>query len=138
MSTDVLLFTLFYVLVSVGIVYPPVEFISAGFTIPALFARYLCSENEYFIQYHIQRSALTLCVHSLLPFGYVFLMMLHYDYEQVSIKYILLVFRQIIICYPQRLTYYSYSQLQPSLHRLLPCTKFMFGSETNGKIIQLP
>lgn len=85
MSTDVLLFTLFYVLVSVGIVYPPVEFISAGFTIPALFARYLCSENEYFIQYHIQRSALTLCVHSLLPFGYVFLMMLHYDYEQTYI-----------------------------------------------------
>ncbi|GLV34250.1 uncharacterized protein CBL_00181 [Carabus blaptoides fortunei] len=90
MPTNALLFTLFYLLVSVGIVYPPVEFISAGLTIPTLFASKLCSENEKFIQYHMQRTVLTLCIHSALPFLYTLLMTTFYNFEELLI-YITLI-----------------------------------------------
>lgn len=84
MSAELLLFTISYILVSFGIVYPPIEFISAGFTIQTIFGKFLGSENEQFIQYHIRRSTLTLFIHSLLPFGYVVCLMLFYGTEQVT------------------------------------------------------
>ncbi|XP_017789571.1 PREDICTED: E3 ubiquitin-protein ligase TM129 [Habropoda laboriosa] len=65
-------YTLFYILISGCIVYPPIEFVSAGLTIKDIFSNWLGSENEFFIQYHIRRSALTLFIHSMLPFGYTF------------------------------------------------------------------
>ena len=63
-------YTLFYILISGCIIYPPTEFISAGLTIKDIFSTWLGSENEFFIQYHIKRSVVTLFVHSMLPFGY--------------------------------------------------------------------
>lgn len=53
------------------IVYPPTEFVSAGLTVKDIFANWLGSENEFFIQYHIKRSIVTLIVHSMLPLGYI-------------------------------------------------------------------
>ncbi|KAL6423661.1 hypothetical protein ACFW04_010286 [Cataglyphis niger] len=64
-------YTLFYILMSGCIVYPPTEFVSAGLTIKDIFAGWLGSENEFFIQYHIRRSVVTLLVHSMLPLGYI-------------------------------------------------------------------
>ena len=63
------IFTIFYMLLSACIVYPPIEFVSAGITIKDIFGNWLGSENEFFIQYHIKRSIATLFVHSMLPFG---------------------------------------------------------------------
>lgn len=62
-------YTLFYILISGCIIYPPTEFISAGLTIKDICSTWLGSENEFFIQYHIKRSVVTLMVHSMLPFG---------------------------------------------------------------------
>lgn len=66
-----LFYTLFYLLMSGCIVYPPTEFILIGLTVKDIFARFLGSENEVFVQYHIRRSIITLLVHSMLPLGYV-------------------------------------------------------------------
>ncbi|EZA52281.1 hypothetical protein X777_08951 [Ooceraea biroi] len=51
------------------IIYPPTEFMSLGLTVKDIFAHWLGSENEFFIQYHIKRSTITLLVHSILPLG---------------------------------------------------------------------
>jgi hypothetical protein len=64
-----LLFTVLYILMSLCFVYPPNEFVSAGFTVQCLLSTWLGSENEYFIQYHIRRIVGTILCHSLLPLG---------------------------------------------------------------------
>ncbi|XP_041973052.1 E3 ubiquitin-protein ligase TM129 [Aricia agestis] len=64
--------TLFYILFCICVVYPPSEFVSAGFTIPQIFDGYLASENVNFIGYHLKRITITCCLHSLLPLGYFF------------------------------------------------------------------
>ncbi|XP_076659723.1 E3 ubiquitin-protein ligase TM129 [Halictus rubicundus] len=64
-------YTLSYILISGCIIYPPTEFISAGLTIKEIFSHLLGRENEFFIQYHLRRSVITLFVHSMLPFGYI-------------------------------------------------------------------
>lgn len=64
-------YTLSYILISGCIVYPPTEFISAGLTIKDIFSDLLGRENEFFVQYHLRRSVITLFVHSMLPFGYI-------------------------------------------------------------------
>jgi hypothetical protein len=64
-----LFYSLAYLLFSSCIIYPPNEFISAGLTIKNIFANLLGNENEYFVQYHIRRSIVTLLVHSILPLG---------------------------------------------------------------------
>ncbi|XP_018324396.1 E3 ubiquitin-protein ligase TM129 [Agrilus planipennis] len=70
MNTEIM-YTLFYLLLTVCVIYPPSEFISLGFTIPSLFTSLLGSESEEFIAYHIKRSILTLFVYSVLPLGYI-------------------------------------------------------------------
>ncbi|XP_059061204.1 E3 ubiquitin-protein ligase TM129 [Achroia grisella] len=70
---DVLL-TLFYLLFSICVVYPPTEFVSAGFTIPQLFENYLGSENMNFVGYHMKRITITAFIHTMLPMGYVLTM----------------------------------------------------------------
>lgn len=85
MSTDLLIFSLFYLLVAFGIIYPPTEFVSAGFTISAIFAKYLQSENEHFIQHHIRRTSLNVFIHSVLPLGYVLLLVILYGQTEVII-----------------------------------------------------
>lgn len=67
----VAVYTLFYILLSAGLVYPPPEFISAGLTITRLFSKFLGSENECFIHYHIRRVEVTLLVHTCLPLVYI-------------------------------------------------------------------
>jgi hypothetical protein len=66
-------YTLFYLLMSGCIIYPPTEFVVAGLTIKDIFAYWLGSENEFFIQYHIRRTAITLFIHSMLPLGNKFI-----------------------------------------------------------------
>ncbi|XP_060800770.1 E3 ubiquitin-protein ligase TM129 [Amyelois transitella] len=68
---DVLI-TLFYMLFSICVVYPPTEFVAAGFTIAQLFENYLGSENVNFIGYHMKRITITALIHTMLPLGYVF------------------------------------------------------------------
>ncbi|XP_063988396.1 E3 ubiquitin-protein ligase TM129 [Diachasmimorpha longicaudata] len=83
--TSLFIYTIGYILFVSGLIYPPTEFVSAGLTIPELFSRWLGSEYDEFIQYHIQRSIVTLFVHSWLPFGYIFGLRLlgHLDAAQV-------------------------------------------------------
>lgn len=63
------LFTLFYILVSVCFMFRTNEFISAGLTIEYIFDKYLGSEHDNFILYHIRKTSLTVFIHSLLPSG---------------------------------------------------------------------
>ncbi|GJQ87815.1 hypothetical protein Trydic_g18666 [Trypoxylus dichotomus] len=70
MSSDIFI-TLLYFLLSVCIIYPPTEFVSAGITIPNLFSSFLGSEYEQFVKYHIKRSCITLLVYSCIPLGYI-------------------------------------------------------------------
>ncbi|XP_022918605.1 E3 ubiquitin-protein ligase TM129 [Onthophagus taurus] len=69
MDTDIF-YTILYLILSVCIIYPPSEFISAGVTIPNLFSFLLGSEHTQFIHYHIKRSCITLLVYSFIPLGY--------------------------------------------------------------------
>lgn len=68
---DVLV-TLFYILFCICVVYPPTEFVSAGFTIAQLFENTLGSENVNFMGYHMKRMSITVVIHSTLPLGYIF------------------------------------------------------------------
>lgn len=80
-------FTLLYILLSICIIYPPIEFISAGLTIPAVFGSLLGAEEERFVSYHIKRSVLTLLIFSLLPLGYVLgLVVFAYDDNVIEIN----------------------------------------------------
>lgn len=65
-------FALFYLLFAFLLIYPPVEFVTAGLTIPGIFAKFLGSEGESFIEYHRVRVIVTLLVHSFLPLGFIF------------------------------------------------------------------
>lgn len=67
--TSSLLFAIFYIVVSLCVVYPPNEFVSAGLTVQCLLSSWLGSENEGFIQYHMRRIVATVLCHSLLPLG---------------------------------------------------------------------
>lgn len=83
MSTEVF-YALLYLVLCLCIIYPPDEFISAGFTVPDLFSALLGSESEQFILYHIKRSTLTVCIYSLLPFGFIIGYMLVNKDSEVS------------------------------------------------------
>ncbi|KAG7305213.1 hypothetical protein JYU34_009252 [Plutella xylostella] len=72
MYTMDVLITLFYILFCICVIYPPTEFVSAGFTIPLMFENWLGSENVNFVGYHMKRITLTLFLHSALPLGYIF------------------------------------------------------------------
>lgn len=65
------IFTVLYILLSICIIYPPIEFIAAGFTVASVFGSFLGSEDEEFVRFHLRRSSLTLFVYTLLPLGYV-------------------------------------------------------------------
>lgn len=67
---DVLV-TLFYILFSICVVYPPTEFVAAGFTIAQLFENFLGSENMNFVTYHMKRTTITALIHASLPLGYI-------------------------------------------------------------------
>ncbi|XP_030749870.1 E3 ubiquitin-protein ligase TM129 [Sitophilus oryzae] len=81
-------FTLFYLLISFGLIYPPTEFISAGFTIQNWFSGILGSESLNFIRYHIKKSMLNLIVYSCLPLVYVILLFLLGYVNELSLLFI--------------------------------------------------
>ncbi|KAI8439875.1 hypothetical protein MSG28_001343 [Choristoneura fumiferana] len=66
-----ILITLAYLLFTICVIYPPTEFVSAGFTIAQLFDSYLVSENVNFMGYHMKKITITALVHSALPLGYI-------------------------------------------------------------------
>lgn len=70
MDTEGILFTLAYILVSLCIVCPPTEFISAGLTVQNVLAPLLGSEQMDFVHFHIRRTTSTMLIHALLPIGY--------------------------------------------------------------------
>ncbi|XP_050506847.1 E3 ubiquitin-protein ligase TM129 [Diabrotica virgifera virgifera] len=72
MSSD-FVFTVIYFLISICLIYPPTEFITAGVTIPNIFSFLLGNEHENFIGYHINKSCLYLIFYSVLPIGYLIL-----------------------------------------------------------------
>jgi len=69
METEAILFSLAYILVSVCIVCPPTEFISAGLTVQNVVAPLLGSEQMDFVHYHIRRTTSTMLVHASIPVG---------------------------------------------------------------------
>ncbi|XP_060529090.1 E3 ubiquitin-protein ligase TM129 [Cylas formicarius] len=83
MSPDIV-FTLFYILISFGLIYPPSEFLSAGFTVQQWFGNLLGSEPEHFVRYHIRNSILNLFVYSCLPVLYVILLFVLGFVDEVS------------------------------------------------------
>lgn len=64
--------TIVYFLFTACIIYPPTEFVTAGFTIPQIFDGILGSENVNFVSYHMRRTSITMVAHSFLPMGYWF------------------------------------------------------------------
>ncbi|TGZ59538.1 hypothetical protein CRM22_009027 [Opisthorchis felineus] len=52
------LYTLLFWLFVVFTVYPPLEFIAAGVTLENIFGRFLGSENVFFFEYHLRRTAM--------------------------------------------------------------------------------
>ncbi|XP_044593761.1 E3 ubiquitin-protein ligase TM129 [Cotesia glomerata] len=69
--SNIIAYTIFYILFVAGIVYPPQEFVSVGLTISEVFSSWLGNESTAFVQYHIKRSIITFLIHSLLPFVYI-------------------------------------------------------------------
>lgn len=86
MQTEELVFSLFYILIGISILYPPAEFVSAGFTIEKIFKRYLGSESERFIHYHLRRTIWTAIIHSFLPLTYLLFLYIFFD-VRVKVNY---------------------------------------------------
>ena len=69
MASVQLVYTVAYVLISICLIAPPTEFVSAGLTVQNVLSNFLGSENMNFIYYHIRRTTATLLFHSILPLG---------------------------------------------------------------------
>lgn len=117
---DVLV-TLFYVLFSICVVYPPTEFVSAGFTIAQLFDNYLGSENTNFIGYHMKRITITAFIHSALPLGYVCTLWCCGERSQWMLaSFAATAFIPLLMCY-KLLCWWEYEKLgHPIVKALLP------------------
>ncbi|XP_050437108.1 E3 ubiquitin-protein ligase TM129 [Adelges cooleyi] len=70
-STSMLIYTLFYIIVSACFVFRTTEFVSNGLTVENLFETYIGKEFDAFVTHHIKRTALTVIVHSCIPFVYL-------------------------------------------------------------------
>ena len=69
MASVQLVYTIAYVLVSICLIAPPTEFVSAGLTVQNVLSNFLGSEEMNFIHHHIGRTTATLLFHSILPLG---------------------------------------------------------------------
>lgn len=69
-STSLLVYTLFYIVVSACFVLNTTEFVSNGVTVENLFETVIDKEYNDFIMHHIKRTSYTIIVHSFLPFGW--------------------------------------------------------------------
>ncbi|CAL8094918.1 unnamed protein product [Calicophoron daubneyi] len=65
-----LLYTLLFSLLVFCFVFPPLEFVSAGVTLENTFGRFLGSENMFFFEYHIRRTAMLRVVYSFFILAY--------------------------------------------------------------------
>lgn len=72
MDAQLIIYSIFYIIMSICVIYPPQEFLESGFTINNLFLYFLGSEFENFVSYHIKRISLNLIIYSLIPLGYIF------------------------------------------------------------------
>lgn len=81
---DFLFYSIIYILFSLCVVFPPVEFMTSGFTITALFSGILGDEKFAFVAYHLRRTVLLLFVHSCLPWC------------KLSVRYVYLFFSLLL------------------------------------------
>jgi len=71
MADSFILFTLGYILLSLGLVFPPPEFAGFGLTLSSIFRRIVGDEDVHFVKYHMMLTAVTLVSHlALLPIYY--------------------------------------------------------------------
>ncbi|XP_034232794.1 transmembrane protein 129 [Thrips palmi] len=71
MTHPCVFFTIFYVVLTLCVIFPTPEFKSAGLTVETIFSKWLGNEHELFIQYQIRRTTMNMFLHSMVPFGYV-------------------------------------------------------------------
>lgn len=71
MTNPSIYFSIFYIVLTLCLVFPPPEFKSAGLTLEAIFQSWLGNEHELFVQYHVRRTTMNLFLHSMVPFGYI-------------------------------------------------------------------
>jgi E3 ubiquitin-protein ligase TM129 len=81
MENNDVIFNLFYLIVSVCLIFPPNEFVSCGFTIKNWFSFYFGNERTEFIEYNMKRIGITLIIHSSLPLGYFIILIIKHGYE---------------------------------------------------------
>lgn len=70
MASEAVWFSVVYAMICVYILTPPTEFITAGLTLTHLFGRFIDKEDVKFVEHHIQRTLLTVIIHTFLPLGY--------------------------------------------------------------------
>jgi hypothetical protein len=94
-TSELFIITFLYILVAFIIILPPSELISAGFSIENIFSYFLTESEEIsFIRYHIKRISIKYLVHSLLPLGYILLLLYNCDWSFGIINAILTLFTQ--------------------------------------------
>ncbi|XP_064465597.1 E3 ubiquitin-protein ligase TM129-like [Ornithodoros turicata] len=72
MASEAVWFSVVYAMISACILTPPTELVTAGLTITHIFGRFIDKEDVKFVEHHIQRTLLTVVVHTFLPLGYFF------------------------------------------------------------------
>lgn len=71
MNESELGFHIFYVLITYCLIYPPIEFETAGLTTDSLLSNLYGSQILQFVQYNIRRCCVTLLIHSTVPLIYM-------------------------------------------------------------------
>ena len=96
-TSELYIITFLYILVALIIILPPSELASAGFSIPNIFSYFVEREEISFIRYHIKRISIKYIIHSLLPFGYILLLLYYCDWSFGIINAIVNLFTQTSI-----------------------------------------
>jgi len=85
--TSLLVYTLFYMIVSACFILRTNEFVSNGLTVESLFDTVIDKEYNNFILHHIKRTSYSIIVHSSLPFGWCITLNLYYYIQYIIIKH---------------------------------------------------
>lgn len=94
-TSELSIITFLYIIIVFIIVLPPSELIIAGFSIDNIFSYFLVeSEAVNFIRYHIKRISIKYIVHSLLPLGYVIVLVYYCDWSLGIINAFINLFTQ--------------------------------------------
>ncbi|VDN59413.1 unnamed protein product [Dracunculus medinensis] len=75
---EIIIYTILYLLFSICIIFPPIEFISAGFTVSSIFSFLLGEERFDFVGYQLRRTIITSFIHSCLPFVHLVYLLFKY------------------------------------------------------------